>query len=343
MKIKQSEQILLSVVIPVYKAEKYIVECVDSLVSQMYTEMEIILVDDGSPDRCPEICDYYADKYVNISAIHKNNEGSVAARRDGVNAANGKYVTFVDADDWIEDGYIAKIREIIDNYQPDIISFTRHYNFSDTGTSTVFRENTYEGLYSREMLEDSVYPTMLYKEPFYTFGVSTSAWSKVIKRELLCRFVYQVPEEIKIGDDMAFVIPCILHAQNMFFSDFSGYYYRENFQSITHTFDEEAPNRIMALLQYMHDILVPIGKYNMEYQLSMYSIHIVYDTISRLLQGSNNLKRDLYNLRPLLSYEVVDCGLKNKLPMKKRIVIMLAKTKCTLIFQLLSNRLRREC
>ena len=92
----------ISIIIPVYKVEKYICECVDSILAQEYKDFEIILVDDGSPDRCPEICDNYANTDNRIKVIHKPNGGLSSARNAGLAQAKGRYVWFVDSDDLTE-------------------------------------------------------------------------------------------------------------------------------------------------------------------------------------------------------------------------------------------------
>ena len=89
----------ISVVIPVYNVEPYLCRCLDTVINQTHQSLEIILVDDGSPDRCPEICDQYAEKDPRIKVIHKKNGGLASARNAGINEASGKYLFFVDSDD----------------------------------------------------------------------------------------------------------------------------------------------------------------------------------------------------------------------------------------------------
>ena len=96
---------LFSIIVPVYKAEKYISECVDSVLAQTFEDFELILADDGSPDRCPEICDEYAKKDSRIKVIHKNNGGASSARNSGIDAACGEYIIFLDSDDYWEGNY----------------------------------------------------------------------------------------------------------------------------------------------------------------------------------------------------------------------------------------------
>ncbi|MBR4777438.1 MAG: glycosyltransferase family 2 protein [Lachnospiraceae bacterium] len=92
----------VSVIIPVYKTEEYIDECLESILNQDYRNMEIILVDDASPDKCPEICDRYAEKYDMVKVVHKDHSGLGLSRNAGVDAALGEYVTFVDSDDKLD-------------------------------------------------------------------------------------------------------------------------------------------------------------------------------------------------------------------------------------------------
>ena len=104
-------QPLISVIVPVYKVEKYLDQCVKSIVNQTHKNLEIILVDDGSPDRCPEMCDAWAKKDTRIRVIHKENGGLGDARNAGVSVANGEYIGFVDSDDWCEQDMFQELFE----------------------------------------------------------------------------------------------------------------------------------------------------------------------------------------------------------------------------------------
>ena len=100
---------LISVVIPVYKVEQYIHECVDSVIAQTYKNLDIILVDDGSPDSCPAICDEYAERDNRIRVIHKKNGGLSSARNAGIDIARGEYICFVDSDDYVSEIYVEQL------------------------------------------------------------------------------------------------------------------------------------------------------------------------------------------------------------------------------------------
>ena len=115
------QDVLVSVIVPVYKVEKYLKRCVDSIICQTYKKLQIILVDDGSPDRCGFICDEYALRDERISVIHQENKGLAAARNTGLKAVSGEWIAWVDSDDWVEPDYIyAMLSEAVTN-QADIV------------------------------------------------------------------------------------------------------------------------------------------------------------------------------------------------------------------------------
>ncbi len=111
---------LISIIVPVYKVEEYINKCVDSIINQTYKNLEIILVDDGSPDNCPKICDEYAKKDSRIKVIHKPNGGLSDARNRGIKEATGEYIGFIDSDDYIDEGMYEYLYELIKKYDADI-------------------------------------------------------------------------------------------------------------------------------------------------------------------------------------------------------------------------------
>ena len=113
-----------SVVVPVYKVEEYINECVDSILNLSFDDFEVILVDDGSPDNCGKICDEYAKKDERVRVIHKENGGLVSARQAGIKIARGEYIVNIDSDDYIDKDMLKNSDEIINSYSPDAIYFS---------------------------------------------------------------------------------------------------------------------------------------------------------------------------------------------------------------------------
>lgn len=122
---------LISVIVPVYKAEPYLDQCVQSIVSQTYANLEIILVDDGSPDHCPAMCDAWAEKDGRVQVIHKENGGVSSARNAGLDTATGDYITFVDADDWLEPAAVEILLEQAVSTGADIVVGNYYFDYVD--------------------------------------------------------------------------------------------------------------------------------------------------------------------------------------------------------------------
>ena len=111
---------MISVIVPVYKVEIYLDKCIESILAQTYKNFELILVDDGSPDRCPMLCDLYAKKYDMVRVIHKTNGGLSDARNVGVLNAKGEYVTFIDSDDYVAEDYLETLWNLKSKYEAEI-------------------------------------------------------------------------------------------------------------------------------------------------------------------------------------------------------------------------------
>ena len=160
MEIQDRPQI--TVVVPVYKVEKYLGECVDSILGQTFSDLECILVDDGSPDRCGSICDEYAKKDPRVRVIHKENGGLSDARNAGIDAARGEFITFIDSDDYVVDYYLQYLYDAARKYDADIVqgNITTHLEkFGTKGTDR--RGKPYEvKVFSRE---ESISDYLLYR------------------------------------------------------------------------------------------------------------------------------------------------------------------------------------
>ena len=120
----------ISVIVPIYKVEAYLRQCVDSILAQTYKDLDIVLVDDGSTDNCPA-CDAYARKDARVQVVHKPNGGLMSARQAGLRVAKGEYVGFVDGDDWIEPDMYARFAAAITQYAPDMALCEFYYAFAD--------------------------------------------------------------------------------------------------------------------------------------------------------------------------------------------------------------------
>lgn len=182
---------LVSIIVPVYKVEQYLDRCVQSIISQTYKNIEVFLVDDGSPDNCGKMCDEYAEKNPCIHVIHQENQGLSAARNNAVPYTKGDYLTFIDSDDYVHCDYVGYLVNLLIKTNADI-SICRNSIFYETqeGKKADVTDDTYELLTPVETL----------KRMCYTEGFSVSAWAKMYKRELVEKYPYPVG---KLYEDLA--------------------------------------------------------------------------------------------------------------------------------------------
>lgn len=174
---------LLSVIIPVYKVETFLERCINSVIDQSYNNLEIILVDDGSPDNCPQICEKYALKDKRVKVIHKENGGQSSARNVGIDNAMGEYLTFVDSDDYLElDAYELLVREAVRNQLDIIGGGYRYYRPWKREESSKMLEGEYDG--NLEILTNVEALHKLYFGEAMFVPITIMVWNKIYKRSL---------------------------------------------------------------------------------------------------------------------------------------------------------------
>ena len=182
---------LISVIVPVYKVEKYFARCMDSLTAQTYKNIEIILVDDGSPDNCGKMCDEYAQKDTRIRVLHKENGGLSDARNCGVEISNGEYITFIDSDDYVAPNYIAYLHDLLVENDADISCCCCVYTGNDSiefGADTAMRNvQVLSGEESCRMLLGNLHLVLV------------TAWGKLYKSEIVKK--YSFPKGRKHEDE----------------------------------------------------------------------------------------------------------------------------------------------
>ncbi len=192
---------VISVIVPVYNVERYLGRCVDSVLSQTYTSLEVILVDDGATDRSGEICDAYAAKDPRVRVIHKANGGLSSARNAGIDAASGEYLAFVDSDDWIEEDMYRHMLSRMQNYGAMLACAGRYDVDGATGEKTVGLCPGEEACISAEELVGRI---------FLWDGCDSSACDKLYHRSLFDIFRYP---EGKVCEDVPTTYKIVLQAQ----------------------------------------------------------------------------------------------------------------------------------
>lgn len=231
---------LISVIVPIYKVETYLRRCLDSIINQTYRNLEIILVDDGSPDLCPGICDEYARRDERIKVIHKENGGLSSARNAGIEIMTGKFVTFVDSDDFLDAGALERWLEAAVRNNVDLVigNFADYYD----GDEICKRGNEQEDLWSAE---EAIKKMLLENDRLCV------AWGKLYKSDLFIQLRY--PEDIKFAEDM-YVIHKLFHmAQKIIYSHPVSYYYNQEGTSLVRSkFNIQKLNRVKAALEWLN-------------------------------------------------------------------------------------------
>ncbi len=221
----------LSVIVPVYNAENFLCECVDSLLAQDFTDYEIILVDDGSTDQSGVICDRYAAASSRVLSLHQPNGGHTSARQHGLRASRGRYIAFADSDDWIAPGMYRLMCQAVYDTGADVVICS--HTAVMASREEVVRSDFPAGFYDKQRLEKEVYPRMIYSGTYYRYGIAPNLWNKLFRRELLDRHLFHVPTDVVMGEDALASYSCMLEASSMYFLDEPLYYYRSNASSLS--------------------------------------------------------------------------------------------------------------
>lgn len=256
----------ISVIVNIYNEEQYLSQCIESLLSQTLSDIEIILVDDGSSDSSPDICRQYARFDNRITCVLKRNEGLVSARKDGLKKANGRYVAFVDGDDWVEDAWFERMYGAAIGARADVVA--AGYKEDLLGNVQIGMNLVPLGVYSGEELADRVYSIMLNTGQLSRFGIFTYLWNKLFKKEALYDDLIRVDNSIFIGEDASSLYPTLLHAKVLAVVDNSGYHYRQRAGSmVKESYDRQNEyGRLLALASYLdnafsmsdyYDIMLP--------------------------------------------------------------------------------------
>lgn len=239
----------LSIIVPVYKVEAYLPRCLDSILAQTFTDFELILIDDGSPDRCGEIMEEYAKRDSRIVTIHQENQGVSAARNAGLTAAKGNYIGFVDPDDWIDVNMYELMLAGIKREGVDIACCPIEFNYETPDQKR--RRNVKLASHSFEMSRN----TFLCHVFDYPRSVHGSACNKVFRRSLIqCAF----PVGIKYCEDYVFLLEYCKGVEQCYYSLGGCYQYLMRTSSASH---EDAIKSQLANLTIRQNLIVIAREY----------------------------------------------------------------------------------
>ena len=245
MKKLTTKEEIVTVIVPVYNVEKYLDRCVNSIVCQTYKNLEIILIDDGSPDRCPEMCDAWKLKDNRIKVIHKKNAGLGYARNTGIDNATGKYLCFVDSDDYIASDTIEKAYYCAVQYNADIVSYGYYVVGSDGKVVRKYLPKPNKPFFEGNEVKSFVLPNMIATDPNAGGEFWMSMCGGLFSNDLITRAKWRlVSERDVISEDVFSLLRLYKNVNCVAFVQEAFYFYCNNTTSLTHKIREDRYDKI---------------------------------------------------------------------------------------------------
>lgn len=278
---------LISIIIPVYKVEKYLEKCIESVLKQTYTNLQIILVDDGSPDNCGKICDEYAKKDPRIEVIHKVNGGLSDARNVGIAKAKGKYIGFVDSDDYIKEDMYEILINLIKEYDADV-SICNLYDVID---GKEYIRNNENGIQEYSRLE-------ILKEVLLDKNIQSYAWNKLYKKELFDEIKYPIGKKY---EDIGTTFYVFEKCNKIVVTSEPEYYYLKRSDSLVNNVTESTvldyTDIIIQRYLYTQKNIEELRKYNNYYLAkTLITAHNDIEQLGSISEKMQEKYKELYNL-----------------------------------------------
>lgn len=246
---KQCSEDIISVIVPVYNVENYISQCIESIINQSYINLQIILVDDGSTDSSGEICDKYMQNDSRIQVIHKKNEGLTTSRRAGMRIATGKYIGFVDADDYIDIDMYFMLYTVAERYQAQFVHSGYFEGSKDKIQCTSPKTVHYKNIQKKEWLLAELFS--LYPDA----EIGPALWCNLFERNFIINNYMQVPHSQSYGEDLITMCSCIIDADNFVSIPDCFYHYRVRGDSISNSVSEKRVLEYYVLYDLLRKIL----------------------------------------------------------------------------------------
>ena len=263
---------MVSIVVPVYKVEKYLERCVDSLRSQTLSDIKITLVDDGSPDRCPEMCDALALADSRIRVVHKKNGGLSSARNAGLRVASGEYVGFVDSDDTVSPDMFGKMLEVIERERVDFV-MSDYLRIPAVGIPYLKTLEIRPGRYDKAALRAEIFPQLIMGENV-DYGPLLSVWHCLYRTDFLRFNDFYFDEEVRWSEDNIFSAIVGYHADSFFYMKGEGlYHYHQNPGTITTSYRKGAWEVYCTMNRHLHRFFDRVTDYDFSRQLKLHMIY----------------------------------------------------------------------
>lgn len=294
---------LVSIVLPIYNVEKYLNRCIESVVNQTYPHLEIILVDDGSPDRCPQICEDWAAKDKRIRVIHKKNAGLGMARNTGIEHAHGKYICFFDSDDYIALNTIELAYRQIKQHDAQIVHFGFHDVNADGKILNSHKPICPKPVYAGAEVCDIFLPRLIMDTGW---GLHMSAWSAMFSMDLIHETGWRfVSERDILSEDIYSITALFKDVQRVAVLAEALYFYCRNDQSLTHIYRVDRFDRNVIFYQESLILCDRLGHSDdVKQSLTHYMLSNTIGAMKQLVHSAEPLMRKMSLMRTILHHEI---------------------------------------
>lgn len=276
----------LSIIVPIYNSEPYLKKCFDSILAQIYTDFELVLVDDGSTDGSLSICREYEKKDPRIVVCHKENEGLVAARKTGVAMAVGEYVGFVDSDDFIDVNMYSDLMNEAKAKESDIVIGGIILDYPDHSVKDFNRLPA--GYYDKNAVKEKIIPEILMKNEIYKFGIIPGVVVKVFKKDIIQQSLKNVSNELTLGEDVAITSFSVMNAKSISIIESAAYHYIQTETSMIRGYNPKRFDALCALYECIEKITEPEYKK----QIGAYFACLLFGVLADCIRNDKFSKKD---------------------------------------------------
>ena len=289
---------LVSIVVPMYKVERYLERCLDSILAQTLSDFELILVDDGSPDSSGQMADEYALKDPRIKVVHKKNGGLSSARNAGTRLATGRYVGYIDSDDWVEPSMFERLLHTAELFSVDIVMFdyTRKARLSER----IHTECIDSGLYDREKIINNLFPSLIIREDI-SYGPVLSAWSCFYRLDFLRAHRLEFDETVLFSEDSLFNSIAIEKTGSFYYIKESFYNYFHNEDSISTVYKNEKWCNTKLLNDKIRDYFQPIAYFDFQDQIKRHMVYFACNCLSQVCRCDKSKEFKSSEIRKIIS------------------------------------------
>ncbi len=329
----------LSIVVPVYNVEKYLDRCVFSIRNQVFSDWELILVDDGSPDNCPDLCDAYAESDSRIRVIHKENGGLSSARNAGLCKAEGEYIGFVDSDDSIREDMYSIMIDMAERNGVDFV-MADYKRIPKNGEPYLKSLNIREGLYTKKDIEKEIYPSLIMSSNI-DYGPLLSVWHCLYRNDFLKSNSLQFDDDVRWSEDNLFSSKAGYCAESFFYLKGEGLYnYYQNEGTITTSYRKGAWEVYTRMNDRLQHFFAKKKDYDFSQELKWHMLYYACVCVSQTRnlskkEAKKELQDILFSPQLKTAFENADLsGVDSKL----KIQLLLMKYKCIPLLDYLIRR-----